>query len=205
MKQYKLGMVCGRFSHIHKGHELIINKSIELCEKTLILVGSSQESHTLRNPFTSQYRIKLIKKIYNKPTIEIKELEDMTNEFDINTTWGQYVIDKTIDLIISGNDEMRTKWFSKEQLRGVKELLIDRNTFNISATELRGYILINDKQEWEKYVPKEITEEFEEIREKLLEVPIYKKILQEMPKKYSIENYLKIYKKYEEEDKMILA
>ena len=43
MKQYKLGMVCGRFSHIHKGHELIINKSIELCEKTLILVGSSQE------------------------------------------------------------------------------------------------------------------------------------------------------------------
>ena len=134
----------------------------------------------------------------------------MTNEFDINTTWGQYVIDKTIeyegkfaDLIISGNDEMRTKWFSKEQLRGVKELLIDRNTFNISATELRGYILINDKQEWEKYVPKEITEEFEEIREKLLEVPIYKKILQEMPKKYSIENYLKIYKKYEEEDKIL--
>ena len=31
MKKYKLGMICGRFGHIHNGHKLIIDTGIELC------------------------------------------------------------------------------------------------------------------------------------------------------------------------------
>ncbi len=210
MKKYELGMLCGRFGHIHKGHQLIIDKSIELCKKTLILLGSSQESHTLRNPFTAEFRKKLIKKVYDRPDVKIQELEDMTNELDVTDKWGQYVIDKTIesegrfaDVIISGNDEIRTKWFSKEQIQGVEEILVDRKICEISATELRGYILINDKENWKKYVPNQIIEDFEEIREKLLEVPVYKKILEEMGNDITIKNFLDVYSKYEKEDKKI--
>ena len=210
MKKYKLGMICGRFSHIHIGHQLIINKSIDECEKTLILVGSAQESNTLRNPFTADFRIKLIRKIYNAPNIKIEKLNDMTNVYDISYEWGQYVIDKTIeyegefaDVIISGNDESRKGWFSEEQLKNVEEILIDREKLKISATELRGYILTNNKEEWRKYVPNQLIENFDEIREKLLSVEIYKKIFEEMGEDTSIENYNKIYKKYEIEDKKL--
>ncbi len=208
MKKYELGMVCGRFTHIHKGHQLIIDKSIELCKKTLVLVGSSQESKTLRNPFSADLRIELIKKVYNTPEVEIEKLVDMTNEFDVTAKWGQYVIDKTIeyegrfaDLIVSGNDEIRKDWFSEEQMRGVDELLVDRNEINISATELRGYILLNDKESWSKFVPEQIIEDFEKIRKELLEVPVYQKILEEIGQDKTIENYKKIYEKYEKEDK----
>ncbi len=208
MKKYELGLICGRFTHIHKGHQLIINKSIELCKKTLIFVGSSQESKTLRNPFSADLRVELIKKVYNTPEVEIEKLEDMTNEFDVTDKWGQYVIDKTIeyegrfaDLIVSGNDEIRKDWFSEEQMKGVDEILIDRNEINISATELRGYILLNDKESWSKFVPEQIIEDFEKIRNELIEVQIYKKILDEIGNNKTIENYKTIYEKYEKEDR----
>lgn len=209
MKKYKLAMLCGRFAHIHNGHKMIIDKGLELCEKVLVLVGSSQESHTLRNPFTADFRIELIKKVYNNnPNIRIEKLEDLTNEYDITYDWGQYVIDKTTeysgqkaDLIITGNDEMRKGWFSEEQMQGVTELSIDRQKIKISATELRGYILLNNKEEWQKYVPKEIITEFEKIRKHLLEVEIYRKILSEIGEEKTIENFKKVYEKYEIDDR----
>lgn len=210
-KENTLGLICGRFSHIHKGHQLIINKSIETCENTLILVGSSQESNTLRNPFTSDFRIELIKKIYDTPKVKIEKLPDLTNEYDITYEWGQYVINKTIeiegkmaDAIITGNDETRKGWFSKEQTKNIKEIIVDRTNINISATKLRGYILINDKQNWKKYISEKIEDEFEKIRNELLKVEIYKKILNEMGEEKTIQKYTKIYKEYEIQNKKIL-
>jgi len=48
------------------GHKLIIDKAQELSKRVLILVGSASESHTLRNPFTSDFRIELLKKVINE-------------------------------------------------------------------------------------------------------------------------------------------
>lgn len=211
MKKYNLGLICGRFGPIHKGHQSIINTSIEKCEKTLIFIGSAQESQTLRNPFTADFRIDLIRKIYpDKNKIQIEKLDDMTNEYDINSIWGQYVIDKTIektgrkaDAIISGNDESRKDWFSESQMKNVKEILVDRRKISISATLLRGYILINDKREYIKHVPEEIIPEFDRIRKELLKSPIYTLILEEMGENQTIENFKKIYDIYEKEDKKI--
>ncbi len=211
MKRYKLGLICGRFSPIHNGHKMIIDKSLEICDRTLVFVGSAQESGTLRNPFSADFRIDLLRKIYSENRkLRIEKLDDMTNEYDINSLWGQYVIDKTIecegrkaDAIISGNDESRKDWFSAGQMKNVKEVLLDRRTISISATKLRGYILIGDLRAWKRYVPNEIIPEFDRVREELLKSKIYSLILDEMGENLSIENYEKIYSIYEKEDKKI--
>ena len=209
MKKYEFGMICGRFSHIHNGHKILIEKGLQLCNKVLILVGSAQENNTLRNPFSAEYRIKLIKKIYNNDNLIIEKLDDMTNEYDISYDWGEYVINNTkkhigrfADLIITGNDDLRKGWFSEEQLKDTEELIVDRKLLDISATKLRGYIIVNDKEKWKKYVPEEIHEDFDEIRKKILKVESYRKILEEMKNDITINNYKKIYKKYEEIDKI---
>lgn len=211
MKRYKLGLICGRFSPIHNGHKMIIDKSLEICDRTLVFVGSAQESGTLRNPFSADFRIDLLRKIYSENRkLRIEKLDDMTNEYDINSLWGQYVIDKTIecegrkaDAIISGNDESRKDWFSAGQMKNVKEVLLDRRMISISATKLRGYILIGDLRTWKRYVPNEIIPEFDRVREELLKSKIYSLILDEMGENLSIENYEKIYSIYEKEDKKI--
>ncbi len=209
MKEYKLGLICGRFSHIHKGHQILIDKALELCDNILILVGSAQESGTLRNPFDADFRIELIKKVYQDPRIKIKKLNDMSNEYDISYEWGQYVIDNTkkytgtfADLIVTGNDNLRKGWFSKEQMKKTTELIINRKKLDISATDLRGYLTIGDEQTWKRYVPEQILNDFQLIRKKLQQVPIYQEIMKKIGTDLTIQSYTKVYQEYEKEDIM---
>ena len=62
-KPYKLGIVVGRFQSFHTGHENMINTAVMMCDKVLLLVGSSQESGTMKNPFTYEERKRILHKI----------------------------------------------------------------------------------------------------------------------------------------------
>ena len=51
MKPYDIGLIVGRFQHFHIGHRSLVENAYKLCDRVLILVGSAQESGTLRNPY----------------------------------------------------------------------------------------------------------------------------------------------------------
>lgn len=207
-KKYELSLVLGRFNHIHNGHKMLIDKSIEMSKKTLILLGSAQESKTLRNPFLLETRKRLLNKIYNSDDIVVYGLDDMSHEHDISFKWGRYILDnvkkymdRKPDVMFYGNDESRNGWFAPEDIEGIDEQIISRNIIKISATNLRGLILTNKKDEWVKYVPEEIFDEFEALREELMNVDIYKEIYEKIGNDFSLENFLNIYKEYEIKDK----
>ena len=54
--KYKVGLFIGRFQPFHKGHESIVRKMLEECEKVIIAIGSAQESGTVANPFRYEYQ-----------------------------------------------------------------------------------------------------------------------------------------------------
>ena len=206
-KKYKLSLILGRFNHIHKGHELLIDLSIKESEETLVLLGSAQEEMTLRNPFKFETRKKLIKKIYGDKVL-IYGLNDMSHEHDISFKWGRYILDnvynltsKRPDVMYYGNDESRNGWFSKEDINGIDKKIISREKVNISATNLRGLILINQKDEWKKYVDEKIFDEFDYLRDELLNIPIYKEIYEKIKDNLCLENFFSVYKVYEIKDK----
>ena len=64
------------FQIFHFEYETIINKSLELCENTLILIGSSDKENTLMNPFSYEFREIIIKEIYGDKVI-IRPLSDL--------------------------------------------------------------------------------------------------------------------------------
>lgn len=207
-KKYELSLVLGRFNHIHNGHKMLIDKSIEMSKKTLILLGSAQEAKTLRNPFLLETRKRLLKRIYNNDNITIYGLNDMSHEHDISFKWGRYILDnvkhymnREPDVMFYGNDESRKGWFAPEDIEGIDEQIISRDIIKISATNLRGLILTNKKDEWVKYVPEEIFDEFETLREELMDIEVYKEIYEKMGNDLTLENFLKIYKVYETKDK----
>ena len=159
---------------------MIIDKAQELSKQVLILVGSASESHTLRNPFTSDFRIELLKKVYNNKNIRIEKLNDMTNEKDICFEWGRYILNhveekyrRIPDLMVCGKDESRKGWFSEEDSQKFSELIIARNKLEISATELRKLLVQDCKQEWKGYVPEQIWDMYGELRKELLELECY--------------------------------
>ena len=205
---YKNGLVIGRFDPVHIGHNKLINESLKRCERTLVLVGSAQESGTLRNPLPLNMRIKLIQQSYPgipEQTLLIRGINDLKNELNNNFSWGDFVKSEVIhhlgvftDLIIYGNDPIKRTWFNPDEIPETYELFIPRD--KTSGTYVRGLIVINNETEWRKVSAPYIHSMYGEIREMIMSVPIYQEIYTHIKSDPTIENFLMVYKKFEKED-----
>ena len=153
---FDLGMICGRFAHAHIGHVNLINQSMALCKRTLVFAGSAQEKRTLRNPFSVGTRIDVIHAIYPMVPEErliVAPLDDMTHEYDVSSAWGRYLLDevdyimhKRPNLMVYGNDKLWSDWFSEDDLAGCSVHVLTRSTIPISATQVRGMLVLNDEK-----------------------------------------------------------
>lgn len=153
MRPYDVGLLCGRFQTIHKGHESLVETGINLCDRLLILVGSAQECGTERNPFNISTRMKMIKTIYgDKPNIMIYGLADMTN---------------------------RSDWFSPEDIRETSELIVNRGKIPLSATMVREYMVKDDRKAWMRCVNPRLHKLYDELRSELMSVPYYQTMAKE--------------------------
>ena len=183
-KPYDVGMVCGRFQTFHKGHERLIDTALLLCDRVLILIGSAQECGTERNPFNINTRTKILKEIYgDRPEVMIYGLADMTNENDICPEWGRYLLDNTEryiyknpELMIYGNDDSRSGWFSKKDLANTAELILNRHEVPISATMVREYMAKDERKEWMKLVNPKLHKMYDELRAELMSIPYYQEL-----------------------------
>lgn len=181
-KAFEFGFMLGRFQHMHIGHEHVIDKGLAVCENLLILVGSSNESGTKRNPFNVKTRVELIKQVYGH-RVFVGFIPDLTNEDDHSHEWGDYIIDqvsqwKTLfgikynpDLMLYGNDEERSGWFRPEHRHLFTELAVTRGTIDISATKMREYLVNDEQAKWEQFANKRIHEYYGQLRQALLQLP----------------------------------
>lgn len=185
MKPYDVGLICGRFQTFHKGHEKLVDTGLMLCDRLLILIGSAQECGTERNPLNINTRTKMLKTVYgDSPNIMIYGLSDMTNENDICPEWGRYLLDnvdryiyKNPEVMIYGNDESRSSWFDKEDLKNTTELILNRSELPISATMLRKLMVEDKRREWMELVNPKLHKMYDELRNELMSVKFYQKLL----------------------------
>lgn len=181
MKPYDVGMICGRFQTFHKGHEKLVDTGCMLCDRLLILIGSAQECGTERNPLNINTRTKMLKEIYgDSPDIMIYGLSDMSDENDIRPEWGKYLLNnvdryifKNPEVMIYGNDESRSAWVDKADLKNTTELIINRSELPISATMLRQYMVDDNRREWMKWVNPKLHKMYDELRRELMSVEFY--------------------------------
>lgn len=182
MKPYDTGLICGRFQTFHKGHEKLVNTGLMLCDRLLILIGSAQEYGTERNPLNINTRTKMLKTVYgDNSNIMIYGLSDMTNEDDICPEWGKYLLNnvdryiyKNPEVMIYGNDESRSAWFDKKDLRNTTELIINRAELPISATMLRQLMVEDKRKEWMELVNPRLHKMYDELRNELMSVEYYR-------------------------------
>lgn len=60
-RKYKTSVYIGRFQPIHNGHIETIKNALEESDKLIIFIGSSNKPRTVKNPFTTEQRIDIIK------------------------------------------------------------------------------------------------------------------------------------------------
>lgn len=151
MKPYDTGLICGRFQTFHKGHERLVESGLLLCDRLLILIGSSQECGTERNPFNIVTRTNILKEIYgDRP-----------------------------EIMIYGNDESRSGWFSKADLKNTAELILNRYDMPLSAKKVREYMAKDMRKEWMDSVNPRLHKLYDTLREELMTIDFYQKLAQE--------------------------
>jgi bifunctional NMN adenylyltransferase/nudix hydrolase len=60
-KPYDFGIVIGRFQPFHVAHQKLIQHSLTLAEKVIIILGSARSASDVRNPFTPAMREEIIR------------------------------------------------------------------------------------------------------------------------------------------------
>lgn len=182
-KVYDTGLLVGRFQTFHKGHQKLVDTGLMLCDRLLVLIGSSQECGTERNPLNINTRTEMLRTVYPTDRVMIYAIPDLTDENDIRPEWGDYLMEavdryiyKAPELMIYGNDDSRSKWFSKEAIINTSEFIINRGAIPISATMLRELMVKNDRKEWMKWVDPKLHKMYDRLRNELMTVPFYQEM-----------------------------
>ena len=157
----RIALFIGRFQPLHHGHIYVLKNILKSNKKMKIGIGSSQLSHTLNDPFTSEERKKFLKCALEKRSISSKryEIYDIPDIFNAKK-WVDHVISIVgeFNLVYSNSDWVRELFFNK-RIKVEKKITIFKKKFN--ANNIRNLIIKNDKK-WKSLVPKEVVKLIEE-------------------------------------------
>ena len=148
----------GRFQPFHLGHFLVVRDICNEFDELVIVIGSSQESYTFRNPFTAGERVEMIGRVIQKnfrdKTIYLIPVPDILN----NNLWVAHLESLTprFSVVFTRNPLVK-KLF---EVRGYK--VVEQKFYKgYSASDIRKRIANN--REWKNLVPDEVYKYIEEI------------------------------------------
>ncbi|MFW9819504.1 MAG: nicotinamide-nucleotide adenylyltransferase, partial [Candidatus Thorarchaeota archaeon] len=157
-----IALFIGRFQPLHHGHIYVIKQILKSKNLLKIGIGSSQLSHTLNDPFTSEERRMFLNKALeirgiSSSSYKIYDIPDIFNA----TKWVDHVISIVgeFNSIYSNSDWIR-ELFSNKGIKVEKKISIFKKKFN--ARNIRRLISKNDKK-WKNLVPKEVAKLIEKI------------------------------------------
>jgi nicotinamide-nucleotide adenylyltransferase len=154
--QQQTGIFIGRFQPFHLGHLSTVKYALQEVEHLYIVVGSSQKSHELKNPFTAGERILMIRNTLNSEKIDpsrylIIPVPDATG----HAVWTAF-IDQVVPAyeVVFSSDRLTVQLYKEKGVPTIEPPLLDRPTF--SATEVRKRIIEGGK--WKELVPSSVVE-----------------------------------------------
>ena len=166
-KPFALGILVGRFQTLHAGHQQMIEMALSLCDQVGIFIGSSQESGTKKNPFPYALRKKMLECLFGD-RVSIYPLPDIG--VGNTAAWGDYVLENVMqrfgrmpELLVSGKEARRLDWFDSVAGVRIAELYIPK-TIEISASQMRGFLIRDDRESWERYVNPKIHPLYSQLR-----------------------------------------
>lgn len=150
----KRGVFVGRFQPFHKGHLEFIRKILKEVEELIIIVGSSQFSHRIDNPFTAGERVTMIRKALEEEKISLSRIWIIpVPDVNQHTLWVSQIVGYAPKFEVIYSNESLTRCLFKEAGFKVEPMhFINREVFQ--ATKIRNLMKLGGK--WEELVPKSV-------------------------------------------------
>lgn len=201
----------GRFSPFHLGHAHVLTGALESSKLVVVLVGSSGQSRSLKNPFTFDERKDMILQWWSRSpmggrtNLVVLPLRDFPYN---DTAWVRNVqrtVKKAItsfcverdtimtDIKITGSDRDETTWYLKsfpQWSQALVEPYRHLGAMDVSATEIRRWLFSGNGSEVGNCMPPATLEflnrfsktaEFEALKEEYHFVLRYKKAWEAAP------------------------
>jgi nicotinamide-nucleotide adenylyltransferase len=158
----KRSLYVGRFQPFHNGHLNVIDNILKKTDELIILVGSSQRSHEIENPFTCGERLTMIRLALNEAGINAsKYLSIPFPDVSMHSIWVYGVISQVPKFNkVYTNEALTRRLFSEAGYMVSSIPLYKRNT--LCATEIRSRILLD--KNWKELVPKNVSKFIEQIK-----------------------------------------
>ncbi len=148
------GLFVGRFQPFHNGHLEVIKKIMKEVDELVIIVGSSQYSHKLDNPFTAGERITMIRKALDEEGVQLAKIWIIpVPDIYQHSLWVPQIVGHSPKFeVVYTNEPLTRRLFIEAGFNVLPMPLIKRDTY--LATEIRKRILTG--KNWKELVPSSI-------------------------------------------------
>jgi nicotinamide-nucleotide adenylyltransferase len=141
--------VVGRFQPFHKGHLAVIREILGQCDDLIVVIGSAEESHTEKNPFTAGERYQMIVSSLSareRARVHVIPVRDV-NRYSV---WVNHIESYVppFDVVFS-NSELTRSLFAQSGYNVRKTKAYNAKVY--SATEIRRRIVSGES--WSDLVP----------------------------------------------------
>ena len=143
------GLIVGRFQPFHKGHLAVIREVLRQCDELIVVIGSAEDSHTEKNPFTAGERYQMLLSSLRsdeRSRINIIPVRDV-NRYSVWVTHIESYV-PPFDIVFS-NSDLTKSLFADAGYQIKRTRAYSPDTY--SATEIRRRIVSGEK--WEHLVP----------------------------------------------------
>ena len=157
----KRGVFVGRFQPFHKGHLEFIKKIMKEVNELVIIVGSSQYSHKLDNPFTAGERITMIRKALEEEGIQLSKIWIIpVPDVHQHVLWVSQIVGYCPKFdVVYANEPLTRRLFTEAGFIVEPMHLINREVY--LATEIRKRM--SSGKNWEELVPNSVAKYIKEI------------------------------------------
>jgi len=150
-----VALFIGRFQPLHKGHLFALRYIAKRSARVYVVIGSSQEEKTEKNPFSARERLSMMRAVLVKEKLAKKckvfLLSDIPNDFE----WVSY-LDAHIPRydVCYSNNALVLKLMRRSGKKAERVPLLARAKYRGALVRER----MREKKEWKSRVPKEVRE-----------------------------------------------
>ncbi|APX95336.1 nicotinamide-nucleotide adenylyltransferase [Natronorubrum daqingense] len=145
------GFYIGRFQPFHNGHLSMIEQIAEDVDELVLGIGSADDSHTVRNPFTAGERIMMITK--SLVEFDLVTYAVPIEDLERNSVWVSHVQSMSPDFDVAySNNPLVIQLFREAGIEIRQSPMFNREV--LEGTEVRER-MINDG-DWETLVPEAV-------------------------------------------------
>lgn len=157
-KKYKTGLVIGRFQPFHLGHEYLIDKALELADKIIIGIGSSNITDS-NNPFDLSIRKEFLNEFISHAQIKhrVSKIVAIPDHPD-DDEWFKLAEKETgpVDVVIGDNDWVNGI-YERHKVPVISIGYYKRDI--LEGTKIRHHMRVN--KPWQERVPQYLVSSIE--------------------------------------------